>query len=200
MNSWFLNVIENNFAKTTLTKEDLKKQEQYVAKIKRDTLSKDISYEDFLDSLNIKLNFHVDDNRFIERYAQMTQKTNQFNLTTKRYTVTEINHFITSKEYKVIAVEYQDKFENEGIIGLIITHESTDTVEIDTLLLSCRVLKRGVEKAIFNKLDTLYKEKDIVGVYIPTKKNIQTKELYLEYGFEQINENEFIKRGTKNEK
>jgi len=197
LNSWFLQVIKINFSKLSLTAEDLKKQEQYSAKIKRDSLSKKIGYDEFLKNLNIKLKFYIDDKRFIQRYAQMTQKTNQFNLTTKRYTIQDIQSFIENPKYKVIAIEYQDKFANEGIIGLVIAIEEKDEVKIDTFLLSCRVLKRKVEDAIFEKLDKMFPKKNIIGIFYPTPKNMQVKDLYEKFGFEKIDENNFIKRIKK---
>jgi FkbH-like protein len=200
LNSWFMDIIEENFSKLNLTKEDLKKQEQYIAKIKRDSISKELSYDDFLKQLNIQLDFYVDNTDYIERYAQMTQKTNQFNLTTKRYTIADIKHFIESDDYTLLAINYKDKFANEGITGLVILKHQKDYIEIDTFLLSCRILKRGVEKAIFEKLDELFPDKDFLGIYIPTQKNIQTKDLYLNYGFEQIDENKFLKKGKRNER
>jgi FkbH-like protein len=194
INSWFLGVVEEFFSKVSLTTEDLKKQEQYLTKIERESTSKNISYEDFLKTLDIEIDFYINDKEYVERYAQMTQKTNQFNLTTKRYTVADTQGFISSSSYDVIAVNYKDKFANEGITGLVIVNILDNYVEIDSFLLSCRVLKRGVEDAIFSKLEELYSDKDIVGVYMPTKKNEQTKELYTSHGFEEINKNKFIKK------
>lgn len=194
LNTWFIKIVEENFARISLTKEDLAKQEQYVAKIKRDKLSKEVLYEDFLKSLDIKLKFYIDDDRFIERYAQMTQKTNQFNLTTKRYNIKDIAEFIKNSNSKVIAVEYKDKFASEGITGLTIVKEKSDSVEIDTFLLSCRIIKRGVEKVLIKKILQLYPNKDIIGKYFPTKKNMQTKNLYINYGFNKIDKNTFIKK------
>ncbi len=195
LNSWFMNVIEEHFSKINLTREDLKKQEQYEAKIKRDNILKHISYDDFLKNLNIEIDFYIDDDQHIERYAQMTQKTNQFNLTTKRYTVADIRNFIDDPLYTVIAINYNDKFGNEGITGLVILYKLDNYIEIDTFLLSCRILKRGVEKSIFHKLDELYPNEDKIGLFLPTEKNEQTKKLYSSYGFKRLNENKFIKKG-----
>ena len=195
LNSWFLNVINDNFSKIFLSKEDLKKQIQYTAKKKRDNLSKNVSYEVFLKNLDININFYINDYENIERYSQMTQKTNQFNLTTKRYTVSEIKNFINNNNHTVIAVSYKDKFANEGITGLVILNHKNDLIEIDTFLLSCRILKRGVEKTIFNKLDSLYPNKALAGKYIPTSKNMMTKDLYVEYNFTKIDDSNFIKNG-----
>ena len=202
LSEWFVEeVVEKYFAKISLTKEDIKKQEQYIAKMKRDSISKNLSYDDFLKELNIKFTFFINDNRFIKRYSQMTQKTNQFNLTTKRYTIKDIEFFVNSDKFDVIAVNYEDKFANEGITGLAILNHISDTrLEIDTFLLSCRILKRGVEKALIDKIIKLNPTKDIVGVYIPTDKNMQTKDLYLLHGFEKIDNNKFIKRIVENGK
>ena len=194
INSWFLGVVEEFFSKVSLTTADLKKQEQYLTKIERENTSKNISYEDFLKTLDIEIDFYINDSGYVKRYAQMTQKTNQFNLTTKRYTVADTQGFISSSSYDVIAVNYKDKFANEGITGLVIVNILGNYVEIDSFLLSCRILKRGVEDAVFCKLEELYSDKDIVGIYMPTKKNEQTKELYTSHGFEEINKNKFIKK------
>jgi FkbH-like protein len=118
---WFINeIIYNYFARTTLTEEDKEKTEQYKSNLERKKLMKKLNIDDFIDSLKIKLNFYVNDKRFIERTAQQTQKTNQFNLTTRRYTVMDIEKFINSEEYIVFNLEYEDKFGNEGIIGTAI--------------------------------------------------------------------------------
>ncbi len=193
LSSWFLDIVEKYFAKINLTKEDLKKQEQYIAKIKRDSVAKKMSYDDFLKQLNIKIDFLLNDEKHIERYAQMTQKTNQFNLTTKRYSVADIKNFIKSKDYDILAINYQDKFANEGITGLLILKKNDKNIEIDTFLLSCRILKRDVEKAILKKLEKLYKGKTLIGYYYPTKKNMQTKDLYPSFGFKKIDENRYVK-------
>jgi FkbH-like protein len=195
LNRWFLSVINDNFSKIILTKEDLKKQIQYTAKKNRNIFSKNISYEKFIKSLDIKIDFYINDYQNIERYSQMTQKTNQFNLTTKRYTVLEMKNFIDSDNHTVIAVSYKDKFANEGITGLVILNHKTELIEIDTFLLSCRILKRGVEKTIFNKLDLLYPDKVMAGKFIPSSKNMMVRDLFLDYNFFRIDDYNFIKNG-----
>jgi FkbH-like protein len=193
LNDWFIKeVVEKYFAKISLTDEDKRKQEQYLAKIKREQIAKKMNYEEFLKSLKIELQFFINDKRFIKRYAQMTQKTNQFNLTTKRYTENDIKNFLESNEYDVIAVNYKDKFANEGITALAIIKKEND-IHIDTFLLSCRVIKRKVEDALIRKIFSMYKNKKIYGYYYPTKKNMQVKDMYLNFGFKKINENTFLK-------
>jgi FkbH-like protein len=192
INSWFLGVVGDFFSKISLTTEDLNKEEQYLAKRQRDFAIKKTSYEDFLKTLNIEIEFQINNNEHIARYAQMTQKTNQFNLTTKRYNIAEMRSFVESSFYDVISVNYKDKYANEGVTGLVIVNILDKYVEIDSFLLSCRILKRGVESSIFSKLSKLYFDKDIVGVYVETEKNRQTKKLYETHGFKKINKNKFI--------
>jgi len=196
INSWFLVLVEEFFSKISLTIEDLKKQDQYLVKKEREVSlkKKNLSYEDFLKTLRIEIDFYINNEEYVERYAQMTQKTNQFNFTTKRYTVVDIQGFIDSNSYDVIAINYKDKFANEGITGLVIVSIADKYVEIDSFLLSCRILKRGVEDIIFSKLEELYFNKDIVGIYVPTKKNEQVKNMYKSHGFLKKDKNKFIKK------
>lgn len=193
LNSWFLKIVNKYFAKLNLTKEDLGKQKQYEAKFRRDELKAGSTYKSFLKNLRIEINFFVDNKDNIKRCAQMTQKTNQFNLTTKRYTVADIERFVKSSLFNVIAISYKDKFENEGITGLVILEFKEDYVRIDTILLSCRILKRDIEKYIFKKIDELSNGKKILAEYVPTLKNEQTKNLYTEYGYREIGKNKYIK-------
>lgn len=195
---WFIeDVVYPYFSKYTLTKEDDAKHEQYRANIKRNSLaSNTLNLEDFITALEIKLTCFIDDRRFIERYAQMSQKTNQFNLTTKRYTTKDIEKFLDDDNSHIFAIDYADKFLSEGIIGLAIVTIEGDSAHIDTLLLSCRVLKRGVEAFLFDQIAKKLKTlniKQLHGYYYPTKKNILVKELYKEYNFKNIDENHFIK-------
>jgi len=196
LNEWFIkNVVYQYFPKVILTKEDSKKHLQYKAKFKREKLQKAMSYEEFLNSLNIKINILKDNKNFITRYAQLTQKTNQFNLTTKRYDINDIENFIENDNYMVLGVEYEDKFLQEGIVGLAIIKIDKE-VEIDTFLLSCRILKRGVEDKLLEYIENITKKsnKNIVGYYFETKKNIQTKDFYLKHNYQQIDKNKFIKK------
>ena len=196
LNSWFRKeVVYKYFFKLKINDEDLEKQNQYKAKLQRDEISKTMSYEDFLKSLRIKLDFYIDDKRYSQRYAQLTQKTNQFNLTTKRYSEQEIQDFIESSNHKVIAVEYQDKFAKEGIIGLCIL-EIKDDVYIDTFLLSCRVLKRDVEKALIQKVISLFPNKNIKAKYIKSEKNEMVKDLYENLGFKKLDDTNYEREKT----
>lgn len=194
LNSWFIkDVVYKYFYKLDINSEDLKKQEQYKAKIQRDEASQNMSYEEFLKTLNIKLSFYINDVKNIQRYAQLTQKTNQFNLTTKRYSINDIENFINRKDYLVIGVDYEDRFAKEGIIGLAIVKKGKEAY-IDTFLLSCRVLKREVENKLVGKIiELLENSEKLIGEYIKTPKNILVEDLYPKLGFIKINDSKFVK-------
>ena len=195
LNKWFIqDVVYPYFYKFQITNEDLAKQTQYKAKLQRDKISKQMDYTEFLKSLEINLIFYIDDKKYIQRYAQLTQKTNQFNLTTKRYTVEDIEKFIDDKNYNVIAIEYQDKFAKEGIIAFAILKKEEKQNIIDTFLLSCRVLKRDVEKHLIKKIESLCEKSTIlVGEYISTKRNVIAKDLYKDLGFRKVDDTKYIK-------
>jgi len=198
LNSWFWEeVVYEYFPKLSITKEDREKLEQYKRNIRRKELqSKITSYEDFLKSLQINLNVYIDDSRFKTRLAQLTQKTNQFNLTTRRYTESNIEGFLNDRKTIVYALEYRDIFGSEGIIGEAIVKLENDEAFIDTFLMSCRVIGRNVEYQFLDFIiDDLRKRgvKKIFGEYIPTKKNALVKDFYSKAGFTEISQNKFVK-------
>lgn len=195
LNEWFIkDVVYKYFYKFWVTQEDLDKHTQYKANIKRNEISQQMDYNDFLKSLNIKLTFYINEPQHIQRYTQLTQKTNQFNLTTKRYTEQDIQRYISDKNTNVISVEYEDKFAKEGIIGLAIVKLINNKAYIDTLLLSCRVLKRGVENALLDKIISLLpKNIELYGEFYQTDKNEIAKDVYKNLGFVQINDSLFKK-------
>ena len=188
--NWFVNdVVQRYFPKISLTAEDLKKNKQYRANFDRIKLGKNLDLESFIDNLNIKTSVHINDKQFYSRIAQLTQKTNQFNLTTKRYSESQIVVLSKKNNYHIYCLEYEDKFNHEGIIGVAIIHASENELFIDTFLLSCRVIGRKVEftfldEIIFN-LKSKYKSSKILkGIFIPTKKNAVCKKFLQEYGLE----------------
>lgn len=198
INRWFVEeVVYKFFTKIKLTREDTEKHKQYKANLNRKVLQNKLDYNAFLDSLKINLNILIDDERFVERYAQLTQKTNQFNLTTKRYTKKDINNFIADSNKRVFAVQYEDKFYKEGIIGLAIVEIEKDAAHINTFLLSCRVLKREVEFKFLSFVIDEIKSigiNEVYGYYFPTKRNVLAKTFYPDSGFEIIDETKFKRR------
>ncbi|MBL0882132.1 MAG: HAD-IIIC family phosphatase [Chitinophagaceae bacterium] len=178
--------IKSLFYNWSVSAEDAKRVEMYKAEKQR-TIEQStfISIDEYLDSLELKLILYNNDATYISRLAQMTQKTNQFNLTTKRYTETEINKHMQNGD-SVIAFELKDKFGDYGITGMcIITYAGNEAV-IDTFLMSCRVIGRNVEKAFFDEIIKLINKKGNITFlranYLRTMKNEQVSQFYDKLG------------------
>lgn len=184
---FFAGLVESYFRVYTLTDEDKRKTEQYKANISRVQEQKHFSdFGEYLSGLQMVLTIREADEFNLFRIAQMTQKTNQFNLTTRRYTDTDIRGLI-GQGWMIYCISVKDKFGDNGITGAILLEPAPDGVKVDTFLLSCRILGKGIERAfmrcIFNEL---YKKgiKRIRAEYIPTAKNGQVADFYEQMGFE----------------
>lgn len=188
--AWFLQqVVPAHFGKVRITSEDAGKTGQYRANETRKKLSIGLDLETFLKDLKIECRVHIDSKEHAGRIAQMTQKTNQFNLTTKRYQIPEVERFIDSNEYGVVLLEYKDRFGYEGAVGLAIVEYHT--CRIDTFLMSCRVIGRNVEGQILDAVYALFRSRGISkvrGEFIPSSKNQQTATFYGDHGFTLISE------------
>ena len=127
------------------------------------------------------------------RIAQLSQRSNQFNLRTVRYTEDEIKRIAESDEYRTLSFSLRDKFGEHGLVAAVILKQTApDTLFADTWFMSCRVLKRGMEEFIMNSLIGCAKAGGfsfVIGEYIPTKKNSQVKDIYPSMGFETYGEN-----------
>lgn len=171
-----------------ITDEDKKRGQMYHQQLKRtNLLSNSNSLQDFLNELDIKVKIKEADDFSIPRISQLTLKTNQFNLTTKRYQEEDIRNFSKNNDFIVGSAEVEDKFGNNGITGVFIVKKNNPKEwKVDTFLLSCRVIGRGVEDAIMSHILNKAKEEKIEKVhasYIPTTKN-KPCELFLdEYGY-----------------
>jgi len=162
-----------------ITNEDREKSKQYILEKKRAEVFKEsASIEDFIKGLNIKIRYWIDNLSQLKRVTQLINKTNQFNLTTRRYKESEVEQMMRSSEYKVFSFRVEDRFGDMGIVGVVIVKDT----HIDTFLLSCRVLGRGIEDRI---MDIVLSEADIASSeYIPSSKNSQVETLYERLGFE----------------
>lgn len=179
------------FDTLSITEEDKNRAELYKQNVKFN-LEKVLDIETFLNDLKMEVEFKIlnnEDITLIERASQMTLKTNQFNMTTKRYSVEDIKKIIKEPENTVVMMFVEDKFGNHGSTGLVILKSN----EIDTFLLSCRVLKRNLEYAMLNFAKDIVKnklqEKEMISKYIPTPKNTSFKSFYLDAGMTEIKEN-----------
>lgn len=186
----------NDFNTFQITDEDKLRGKMYASQRRREKLSTSCTnINDFLRKLETVVTvFEGPDAFLIPRIAQLTQRTNQFNMTTKRYQENEIKALANSKDFLVYAVKVEDKFGDSGIVGVaIIKKQDSDTWLIDSFSLSCRVLGRGVEKAFLSsviKKAIRNNAKALLGIFIPSEKNVPAKGFYKENGFIQINKDE----------
>ena len=183
----------NDFHVIKITEEDKQRGKMYTQQRKRVESGKNsASFEEYLKQLNIKIHIKKADEFTIPRISQLTLKTNQFNLTTKRYQEEDIKTFSQDKKKIVGCAQVEDKFGDNGITSVfIIKKDNEEEWIIDTFLLSCRVIGRGVEEGI---LDYIINEarknnvKRIIGNFIPTKKNKPSESFLANFGFEKLND------------
>ena len=182
------------FEVTTFSEDDLKRNEMYRAKARRAAQQATFeNYEDYL--LSLDMNAVIDDfiPMYIQRITQLSNKSNQFNVTTKRYTTAEMEEVFASDEYIRLYGKLTDKFGDNGVVSVVIGKKDGTTLNMELWLMSCRVLKRDMELAMLDTLVEKCREQGIEtikGCYYPTAKNGMVKELYKFFGFEKISEDE----------
>ena len=180
--SFFKSLVDKYFRIYAVTAEDLAKTSQYRANaLRKAEQSRFTDLEDYLYSLDIAIDIMPADNHNLLRIAQMTQKTNQFNLTTRRYTEDQIQQCI-NQGWHVFCMAVRDRFGDNGITGTVFLEPLDDvTVAVDTLLLSCRILGRGIEEAFFKTVLNLLRlegYRKVKASYLPTTKNGQTADFF----------------------
>lgn len=178
------------FEVTSLSEDDLKRGEMYKANAERaKAQAKFESYGDYLKSLEMKAEIGDFKPVYIQRITQLTNKSNQFNLTTRRYTPAEMEEVSRSDSHIRLYGKLADKFGDNGVVSVIIGEIKDDTLEIILWLMSCRVLKRDMELAMLDELVKIAKRRGIQrlkGIYIPTAKNKMVKDFYGTLGFKQV--------------
>jgi FkbH-like protein len=174
------------FPKLGITAEDRKRGEVYQAQAARRQLaSSGTTLEDFYRALEMRVRIGRADAFTIPRIAQLTQKTNQFNLTTRRYTEAEIRVARDDEHTEIFWLELNDKFGTSGVVGVLILKENVSGEwHIDTFLLSCRVMGRTVENAFLAAIAQETGASRLIGEYLPTPKNAPVKDLYERLGFQ----------------
>lgn len=176
------------------TIEDKNKTEMYLQERQRqEQLKIHDSIDNYLSSLGLSLNIHWDQEISVSRVAQMTQKTNQFNLTTRRYTESDILRMLEDPKYFIATFSVSDQFGDYGVTGMSIIQIKNSSAIIDSLLMSCRVIGRNLEIAFFDEIVKFLQEKKIktlFGSYIRTPKNKQVEFFYEELGFKSTKINE----------
>lgn len=186
MSDFFKRVYDEYFQINKITNEDKNKNQQYISNSERNVFKKTFgNVDEYLESLEMELDVIKADKFTVSRISQMTQKTNQFNLTTRRYSENDLYQFIENSNL-VHCLSVRDKFGDNGVTVASIILIEKDIAEIDSFLLSCRILGRNIESAYLNFLINMVFDKGIRKIkakYIPTQKNRQTEFFYLNNGF-----------------
>lgn len=192
----YIRVIDRSgfFEVTNISKDDLKRNEMYQENVQRAKLEASYdNYEEYLLSLEMKGTIRSFEPVYMARIAQLTNKSNQFNLTTKRYTQSEIEETALDDNYLTLYGKLEDKFGDNGVVSVVIGHIKENICHVDLWIMSCRVLKRDME---FAMMDMLTKQcvargvTEIRGYYYPTVKNKMVKEFYALQGFDKVSEDE----------
>ena len=182
------------FEVTALSKEDLKKTELYHQNAERAKAQAAFAdYGEYLDSLQMTATIQGFVPLYIQRIAQLTNKSNQFNLTTLRCSEEDIRTMAEDADHLCLCGKLVDKFGDNGIVTVVAGQQQGSALHMRLWLMSCRVLKRGMEDAM---MDTLMRHaaargiKKVVGYYYPTVKNAMVREFYAQFGFSKTQESE----------
>ena len=178
------------FEVTELSSDDVKRNEMYRANVKRAAEQTQFAdYGEYLLSLNMKAVIRDFDPVYIPRIAQLTNKSNQFNLTTWRISESEMAEIAKNDRYMRLYGKLSDKYGDNGVITVVIGEKDNDTLHIRLWLMSCRVLKRDMEYAMLDCLVADAKSsgiKKLRGYYYKTAKNAMVKEFYGTLGFDML--------------
>lgn len=178
-----------DFETLTLTDEDWVRGKMYVEDRKRNEHRQVApSLDEFLKNLEMQADVKRANSFTIPRIAQLTQRTNQFNLTTRRYNEVQIQALCDLQKYNVYSISVKDRFGDSGIVGVAIVEQVGANCRIDTFLMSCRVIGRQVEKVLLSKIARDAHAAgmlEMMGEYLPTSKNSLVKDFYLQMGFKR---------------
>jgi len=190
---FFKNLQEQYFNIYQASAEDLRKTEQYKQNAERRQLQQQFTnIDDFIKSLQIETTIRLNDPADLPRIAQMSQKTNQFNLTGKRYTDLELKEII-KRNGKVFSLSVKDKFGDSGLTGAAVVSLVGNDAHIDNLFLSCRILGRKIENTFMEQILLSLKEESLENVtaaYNKTPKNQLVENFYESVGFSVLNKDE----------
>lgn len=177
----------NLFETTVVSENDKERTKQYQEEAKRAELSSKVTnIKEYLNSLEMEAVIEKFKKEDYSRIAQLTQRSNQFNLRTIRYTEADIERIANDPGFISLAVKLKDRFGDYGLISVLILEIKENTAFIDTWLMSCRVLKRGVEDVVMENLIQFARNNNcnaILGEYLPTSKNNLVAEHYKNLGF-----------------
>jgi FkbH-like protein len=178
------------FERLTLSAEDQQRTAMYAEQRQRAGAEQSFqSKEDFFRFLEQEAELNPVSDLNLARIAQLTQKTNQFNLTTRRYTEAQIAEMAKQPGWNIFSIRVCDRFGDHGLVGVAIAHDQGEQCEIDTFLLSCRVIGRTVETALLAHMAKSAAErgcKRLQGWFLPTRKNAPARDFYSQHGFELL--------------
>jgi len=181
-----------DFAAVSVTEEDQNRGKMYAAEAQRErSLRRSSSLEEFLFGLGMVVTVSEADDRDASRVHQLVNKTNQFNLTARRYTSANVARFLSGEDVAAYVLRNEDVFGDNGLVGVGVVlccepHKEESTWRIDSLVMSCRVLGRTIEKGFLDQILQGLKLKRcryVIGEFIPTSKNAMVNDFYSESGF-----------------
>src|SRR6185312_14832220 len=174
----------------SLSPEDFQRAEYYRANAAREMAEQQSGgLGDFLGSLAMVADVAPIDALSLERSTQLINKSNQFNLTTRRYTAAEVLGVAQDPSWITLTVSLKDRFGDNGLISVLLARVEGKVLNVDTWLMSCRVLKRGVEQMLLEELVEAAKQRGVArirGTYLPTPKNGLVARHYPDLGFQEI--------------
>jgi len=181
---------EGYFEALRLNRDDAQRAAFYAGNNERAAQAAQFSnYAEFLASLEMKAEIGAFSPAYLERIAQLTNKTNQFNLTTRRYTLAEMEAMAASPEYLTLYGRLADRFGDNGLVSVVAGRLQEDKLHIELWLMSCRVLKRNLEFAMLDALvdrATSRGARELLGYYYRTPKNDMVADHYAKLGFELV--------------
>ena len=191
--SAMVQIYKDYFEKSIVTQEDLEKTRQYADNSKRIELQKQTtSFEDYLQQLQMKL-AAVSPAENLERLVQLVNKTNQFNLTTRRYTMEEMQEILVDVQKRVFLFRSSDRFGDNGIVSAAIVDVSREVPIVEEMVMSCRVMGKNLEYAIVEQIENSLQAEGFTrlqGIYIPTAKNAPVAKLYDQLGYVVLEDKE----------
>lgn len=192
--------LEDYFPPRELTKEDADKTAQYQAEAKRKELAAGLSFEEYLASLEIRTDIHPILEGEILRVAQLSQKTNQFNVCTNRYSESEIRKFSVAENRFLVTLHARDRFGDQGLVAFVNVLIDGRQAEITDWVMSCRAMNRRVEFAVEEWVEASLGARGVVELkasWHKTPKNAPVRELFDHFGFELVDESETVRHYRK---
>jgi FkbH-like protein len=190
--SLFAEILEHEgyFEPGNVVQDDIERTGYYDSNVRRSSHQATFeTYGEFLDSLEMTAEIASFVPLYLQRITTLINRSNQFNLTTRRYTEAEVDAVSRDPNYITLYGRLSDKFGDNGLVSVVIGCARGDTIELDVWVMSCRVLKRDMEHAMFDALIEACLARGvqkIVGLYIPSKKNLGVKDHYAKLGFHQL--------------